>query len=89
VRPGIAARARGAEFRGRPLADVAARVLEIAGGGLARRARLNKSGRDEGIHLERIAALAHKGWSPADALLDGLKADDGDLRHEMLSRARI
>ena len=89
LRPGIAERALRAEFRGRPLADVAAKVLEISGGGLSRRARLNKSGRDEGIHLERIAALSHKGWSPADALLDGLEADDGDLRHEMLSRARI
>jgi len=89
TRADIAERALAATFRGRPLADVAAKVLEIAGGGLSRRARLNKSGRDESIHLERIAALAHKGWSPADALLDGLQDGDGDLRREMLSRARI
>jgi glutamate--cysteine ligase len=89
LRPAIADRALRASFRGRPLAEVADRVLGIAAGGLSRRARLNKAGKSEGVHLERIGALVQKGWSPADALVDGLAEGDGDLRHEMLARARI
>jgi glutamate--cysteine ligase len=89
LRPEVAARALHADFRGRPLAEVAERVLAISAGGLRRRARLNKAGKDESVHLERIGALVQKGWSPADALVDGLADGDPDLRREMLARARI
>src|SRR5262249_16705591 len=80
LRPQIAPRAVRAEFRGRPLAELAERVLAISAGGLRRRARLNKAGKDESVHLERISALVQKGWSPADALVDGLAEGDEDLR---------
>jgi len=89
VRPAIAERALGAPFRGAPLADLAARVLDIASGGLARRARLNKDGKDERIHLTRLAALVEKGHCPADTLVEGLGNGDADLRQEILARARI
>ena len=72
-----------------PLAEVAEQVLAISAGGLQRRARLNKSGKDESVHLERIGALVEKGWSPADALVDGLTEGKPGLREEMLARARI
>jgi glutamate--cysteine ligase len=89
VRPAIVERALGATFRGAPLADLAQRLVEIAGGGLERRAKLNKNGKDERAHLTRLSALVEKGWSPADALLDGLGNADADLRQEILARARI
>jgi glutamate--cysteine ligase len=89
LRPAIAEKALGATFRGAPLADVAQRVVDIAQGGLARRARLNKGGQDERIHLAKIAALVEKGSCPADALVEGLANGDPDLRKEILARAKI
>lgn len=88
-RPEIAERALGATFRGQKLSTFAERLLAIAEGGLERRARLNRNGKDERIHLKRLRALVEKGWSPADALADGLQNGDGDLRREILARARI
>jgi len=89
LRPAIVEQALHATFRGAPLADLAARVIDIAAGGLARRARLDKNGRDERIHLARLTALVDKGWCPADALVEGLGNTDADLRQEILARARI
>jgi glutamate--cysteine ligase len=89
VRPAIGEQALLATFRGAPLADLAARVVDIAAGGLARRARLNKNGEDERIHLTKLIALVDKGWCPADALVEGLGNTDADLRQEILARARI
>jgi glutamate--cysteine ligase len=89
LRPRIAEQALMATFRGAPLADLAARLLDIAGGGLARRARLNKNGKDERAHLARLAALVEKGSCPADVLVEGLGNCDADLRQEILARARI
>lgn len=89
LRPAIAERALAATWRGAPLADLAQRVLTIASGGLERRARLNKNGKDERVHLARIAALVERGLCPADVLVEGLGNGDADLRHEILARARI
>jgi glutamate--cysteine ligase len=89
VRPAIAERALRATFRGQPLAALAERLISIASGGLERRAHLNKSGKDERVHLERIAALVAKGQSPADALVEGIENGDPDLRAKILERARI
>jgi glutamate--cysteine ligase len=89
VRPAIVEQALRAPFRGAPLADLAERLLEIASGGLERRARLNKNGKDERVHLTKLSALVEKGWSPADAMVEGLVNTDADLRQEILARARI
>jgi glutamate--cysteine ligase len=89
VRPDIGKLALGATFRGKPLASLAERLLEIASGGLERRGRLNRTGKDERVHLSRLAALVEKGQAPADALTEGLSNGDGDLRREILARARI
>jgi glutamate--cysteine ligase len=89
LRPGIAELALEAPFRGAPLAALAERVIDIASGGLERRARLDKNGKDERIHLAKIAALVEKGSCPADALVEGLGNADADLRREILARARI
>lgn len=89
VRPSIAERALAAPFRGKTLAELATRVLDIAHGGLERRARFNKSGKDERVHLTKLAALVEKGRSPADALLDGIPEGGMALRREILARAKI
>lgn len=89
IRPEIAEKALRATFRGQPLAALAERLIAIAAGGLERRAQLSKSGKDERVHLDRISALVAKGRCPADALVDGLKNGDPDLRAKILDRARI
>jgi glutamate--cysteine ligase len=58
-----------AEFRGRPLRDVAAEVLDIARGGLARRNRRDNWGDDECHFLDTLYAVVGAGRSPADELL--------------------
>jgi glutamate--cysteine ligase len=89
VRPAIGEQALMATFRGAPLAELAERLLDIAAGGLSRRARLNKNGKDERAHLTKLSALVEKGFCPADALIEGLGNGDADLRQEILARARI
>ncbi len=87
LRPAIAERALGATFRGEKLAALAERVLVIAEGGLARRARM-RNGKDERVHLARLGSLVEKGQCPADVLVEGL-SEGSDLRREILLRARI
>lgn len=89
VRKLIPTHALQAEFRGKPLADLAQRVVSIAAAGLERRARLNRSGQDERAHLDRLVALVEKGQCPADVLLDGLDPQAADLRRTILTRARM
>jgi glutamate--cysteine ligase len=88
LRPEIAQKALGATFRGEPLAALAERVLVIAEGGLARRARM-RNGKDERVHLAKLGSLVEKGHCPADTMLEGLGTGDADLRREILARARI
>jgi glutamate--cysteine ligase len=73
----------------RPARELAERVLEIALGGLERRAKLTSQGRDERLHLSKLAKLTSAGLSPADVLTEGLDAGDTDLRREILARTRI
>jgi glutamate--cysteine ligase len=89
LRPEISKLALAATFRGKPLASYAERLLAIAMGGLERRAKLNKNGKDERVHMQHMATLIEKGFAPADALAEGLSNADGDLRREILARARI
>jgi glutamate--cysteine ligase len=56
-------------FRGRPLREVALQVVDIARGGLRRRARRNASGEDETRFLAPLAAIAESGRTRADDLL--------------------
>jgi glutamate--cysteine ligase len=61
-----------APFRGGKLATLAERVIEIAEGGLERRARKRRDGRDERIHLVRLKQLVTQGLTPADRLLENM-----------------
>ena len=60
-----------AEFRGRPVLEIAREVLELAAGGLKRRARLDgRDGRDEGHYLDPLLEIAQAGRTPAEELLE-------------------
>jgi glutamate--cysteine ligase len=78
-----------ATFRGRPLADVAQRLVAIGRGGLERRAIVDRAcGKDETVHLARLASLVSKGWCPADALLDGMDREK-DPRAAIIARTAL
>jgi glutamate--cysteine ligase len=78
-----------AGFRGRPLAEVAERLVAIARRGLERRAVFDPaSGRDETVHLARLAALVGQGRCPADVLLEGMDRAE-DPRAAILARSAL
>src|SRR5581483_7298561 len=78
-----------AAFRGRPLAEVAERMVAIARGGLERRAVMDPvCGRDETVHLARLAALVGQGKCPADVLLEGMDREK-DVRAAILARSAL
>jgi glutamate--cysteine ligase len=87
-RPDVARLGVRATFRGKPLAALARQVLEIAEGGLERRARKRSDGADERIHLAELKKLLEKGRSPADVLLDGIEKAK-DFRREVMDRADL
>lgn len=59
-----------ATFRGEKLAKQALQLLDIADGGLERRAKLNPKGKDERVHTAPLRRLAEKEQTPAEALLE-------------------
>jgi len=62
-----------AVFQGRPLANVAERVVAIADGALQRRGIVDAAtGQDERVYLARLRTLVGQGRTPADVLLEGL-----------------
>jgi glutamate--cysteine ligase len=58
------------QFRGRPLRELAAKVLEIAQGGLERRNKIGVRGRNECHYLDPLVEIAELGVTPAEDLLD-------------------
>lgn len=58
-----------AEFRGRPCGEVMQAAVDIARGGLERRARASASHKDESVHLAPLAQLAADLRCPADELI--------------------
>jgi len=75
-------------FRGRPLAEVAERVVAIAEGGLERRARKDSRGKDERVHLARLRQRVEKARCPADELLEGMESEKDPLA-AMAKRAAL
>jgi glutamate--cysteine ligase len=70
TREAIAENGLRAAFRGAPLQRLAERLVEIAEGGLERRAfKRPTDGKDERVHLARLKELVGKGCTPADELL--------------------
>ncbi len=64
-------------FRGGTVGDIAADVLAIARGGLARRARLNGTGADETRYLAPLEEIARTRRTAADIMLDKFGGDWG------------
>jgi glutamate--cysteine ligase len=56
-------------FRGQTLREVGRDMVDLALGGLQRRARLNRKGQDERKALEPLVETIEEGRSPADKLL--------------------
>ena len=65
---------------GETMRDFAGRVLDIAAGGLTRRARLNSVGDNEGGFLDPLRDVVTSGMTPADRMLDKYRNEwDGNL----------
>lgn len=78
----------GAKFRAGTLQPFAEKLIEIAEGGLERRAFLSPSGKDERAHLARLKDLVAGGKSPADVLLDGIEHVP-NMRAEIIRRCDL
>jgi glutamate--cysteine ligase len=77
-----------APFRGKPLAEVAQRLVAIADGGLERRRRMSKGGEDERVHLRRLRRLVNEARTPADVLLEGIERE-ADLAQAIVERTAL
>jgi glutamate--cysteine ligase len=69
MRRDVPRRGLGLKFRGGSLRDIALAMLEIARGGLQRRARADLCGADESHFLDPLFAIAHSGRTPAEELV--------------------
>lgn len=79
-----------APFRGKPLADLAEKVVDLAARGLERRNVIGRDGRDERAHLEPIQKLVARAETPADVLLAHVKGLSGEaLRAAILQHATM
>jgi glutamate--cysteine ligase len=67
---------------GKTMRDLAGKVLDIAAGGLTRRARLNSAGDNEGGFLDPLREVVSSGTTPADRLLHKYAQEwDCDVSH--------
>ncbi len=80
LRAAIARDALQARFRDEDLRGLAESLLEIAQGGLRRRANLDARGRDETVYLEPIVSLIGAGRCPADNLRDAVREGADEQR---------
>jgi glutamate--cysteine ligase len=88
-RPALVQKALKASIGTEPVAPLAQRLLEIASGGLERRARLDAEGRDERRYLEPLIALVAEGRCPADELTRGLATGQELPVAELIRRTRL
>lgn len=78
----------GARFRVGNLIPLAEKMIEIAEGGLERRAILSPNGKDERVHLARLKELVSKGQTPADVLLEGIESQR-DITAAIIARTDL
>jgi glutamate--cysteine ligase len=88
ARPDLVRYGLAATLSSRAARDVAATLLEIAAGGLARRQRRNEAGEDEGIYLQPLADLVARGACPADELTRDLPGGV-EFRREVIRRTAL
>ncbi|MBN2191608.1 MAG: glutamate--cysteine ligase [Polyangiaceae bacterium] len=89
ARPALVSAGLAARIGGTSAQRLAESLLEIAWGGLSRRALRTDPGVDETVYLARIRDLVASGRTPADVLTDGLYDGEADLAIEVLTRTRI
>lgn len=89
ARPALVRDALSAVVGGVKAQVLAERVLEIASGGLERRARLRGDGKDERAHLARLAGLVAQGRVPSDDLTEGLPPGILLEPAELIRRCRV
>jgi hypothetical protein len=82
-------RALDASIGGIPMRSLAERLLEIAADGLDHRNLRDARGRTERAHLDPLIPLVEQGYSPADALVTGLRGTGPFSVPELLERTRI
>ncbi|HEX6766617.1 MAG TPA: glutamate-cysteine ligase family protein, partial [Polyangiaceae bacterium] len=88
-RPALVRDALRANIGRAPARGLAERLLDIALGGLDRRARRDESGRSERAHLEPLVALVSRGECPADATAAGLDVGAAIDVSEIVRRTRF
>jgi len=89
ARPELVKNALKASVAGAPVAPLAVELLDIALGGLERRARLDGTGRDERRYLDRLATLTRHGECPADVARQGLAEGAAPGVAEVIDRTRL
>jgi glutamate--cysteine ligase len=89
ARPALVRDALAARIGSERVAPLAERLVDIALGGLERRARRDEHGRDERRYLEPLAALTAQAKCPADALVAGFAAGEVLGVNELIARTRL
>jgi glutamate--cysteine ligase len=89
ARPALVTDALRASIAGRPARELAERLLDIALGGLSRRACLDAEGRDERRYLDALAALVEQGRCPGDVAAEGLAPGAELSVSELIARTRL
>jgi glutamate--cysteine ligase len=77
-----------AAWRGAPLAKLCEHMIEIAKGGLERRAIKSPRGNDERVHLKRLEENVARALTPADRLLESVKGN-GDFVQRVIAEAQL
>jgi glutamate--cysteine ligase len=89
ARNDLVTHALAASIGGVPARALAERLLEIARGGLERRAYIDGRGQTESQYIEPLIALVHEGKCPADRLLEGVAAGQALSVDQLIRRTRI
>ncbi len=89
ARPALVRDALSASIGGRSARELAERLLDMALGGLERRARWNAAGESERVLLEPLAKLVVEGRCPADVTAEGVPVGAELTVPEIIARTRL
>jgi glutamate--cysteine ligase len=89
ARPALVTNALRANIAAHPARALAEKLLDIALGGLSRRARLDPAGRDERRHLDALSALVAEGRCPGDETSEGVTLGKTLTVPELIERTRL
>jgi glutamate--cysteine ligase len=89
IRSDVAKLGLAARLRGRPIVEIAQKLVEIAKGGLARRNRRSPEGHDETVHLAQLESLVGRAQCPADVLVADFPGDAASFVAEVIRRTKL